>query len=404
MAENDDLISKILKEDSIGGVDVNPIECDVNDLLNPSDEGPSHPRTIFFLNDPELNSNKKTQLYNLTQLDIDQKRYMILYKAYRNMPQSLSGVMKYNQLVKSKLYTNTNLIWKLLDKDKIVGYLELKDKPILTFTKNGINQTILKYVVDEISDINSVITNMSNPVIASNYKIDYQNIYKEISNMVSNNNIKINNTASSNLDFMVIEFYTLIAMTCLYSGILAMVSINKCLPNISDKGKRMAVSPTKKSTLVLSSLLAAFIVQLIGLALLFLYTIFVINVDFGDKPLLVVLVSIIGTLTGLALGLAVGVNLKSNENTKTGIIIAISMTCCFFAGMMGVTMKYIIDKNIPLLNKLNPGSLITDALYSIYYFDSPNRYIMDLLILLGITVVLIILSFNSLRRQRYDSI
>ena len=97
-------------------------------LLNPSDEGPSHPRTIFFLNDPELNSNKKTQLYNLTQLDIDQKRYMILYKAYRNMPQSLSGVMKYNQLVKSKLYTNTNLIWKLLDKDKMYPLLRKLNK------------------------------------------------------------------------------------------------------------------------------------------------------------------------------------------------------------------------------------------------------------------------------------
>ena len=81
-------------------------------LLFPSEEGPGHPRTLFFLNDPEINSNKKSQLLNLTQLELDQKKYMITYKAYRNIPQSLSGVMKYNQIVKSKLYTNSNLIWK----------------------------------------------------------------------------------------------------------------------------------------------------------------------------------------------------------------------------------------------------------------------------------------------------
>ena len=355
--------------------------------------------TFFNLAFKDVISNNKLNVFDIAIVkDGFSNNYV-----YKEVFNTLSDKDNKDRLFNIK-YTTKEEAKKLLDKDKIVGYLEIKDKPILTFTKNGINQTILKYAVDEISDVNSMITNMTNPVVAESYQIDYQTIYKEISNMVNNNNIKINNTASSNLDFMVIEFYTLIAMTCLYSGILAMVSINKCLPNISDKGKRMAVSPTKKSTLILSSLLAAFIVQLIGLLLLFLYTIFVINVDFGDKPLLVVLISIIGTLTGLSLGLIVGVKLKSNENTKTGIIIAISMTCCFLAGMMGVTMKYIVDKNIPLLNKLNPGSLITDGLYSIYYFDSINRYIMDVLILLGITIVLIVLSFNSLRRQKYDSI
>ena len=97
-------------------------------LLYPSEEGPAHPRTIFFLNDPEINSNKKSQLYNLTQFEIDQKKYMITYKAYRNVPQSLSGVMKYNEVVKSKLYTNTNLIWKLLDKDKMYPLLRKLNK------------------------------------------------------------------------------------------------------------------------------------------------------------------------------------------------------------------------------------------------------------------------------------
>ena len=97
-------------------------------LLYPSEEGPGHPRTIFFLYDPEINSNKKSQLFNLTQIEIDQKKYMITYKAYRNVPQSLSGVMKYNQVIKSKLYTNTNLIWKLLDKEKMYPLLRKLNK------------------------------------------------------------------------------------------------------------------------------------------------------------------------------------------------------------------------------------------------------------------------------------
>ena len=108
--------------------ELDEIETQNIKLLYPAEEGPGHPRTLFFMNDPEINSNKKSQLLNLTQLEIDQKKYMITYKAYRNIPHSLSGVMKYNQIVKSKLYTNTNLIWKLLDKDKMYPLLRKLNK------------------------------------------------------------------------------------------------------------------------------------------------------------------------------------------------------------------------------------------------------------------------------------
>lgn len=88
-------------------------------LLNPSEDGPNHPRTIFFYNDPELNSNKKSQGLDIVEYEIKQKKFMVLYKAYKNLPQSLSGPMKHNQIVRSKLYSNTNLIWKLLEQEKM---------------------------------------------------------------------------------------------------------------------------------------------------------------------------------------------------------------------------------------------------------------------------------------------
>ena len=104
------------------------IEKQTIKLLVPPEEGPHHPRTIFFLNDPEINSNKKSQNLNLTELEIKQKKFMILYKAYKNLPQCLSGPMKYNQVVRSKLFTNTNLIWKLLPREKMYPLLRKLNK------------------------------------------------------------------------------------------------------------------------------------------------------------------------------------------------------------------------------------------------------------------------------------
>ena len=80
------------------------------------------------------------------------------------------------------------------------------------------------------------------------------------------------------------------------------------------------------------------------------------------------------------------------------------MACSFFAGMMGITMKYIIDKNIPIINKINPVSMITDGLYSLYYYDTLDRYLFNIISLLIFSFVLIFISFIFLRRQKYDSI
>ena len=201
-----------------------------------------------------------------------------------------------------------------------------------------------------------------------------------------------------------IEFYTLIAMTCLYGGMLSMVSINQILANMSNKGKRIAVSPTKKSIIILSSLLASYIVQLIGLVILFLYTLFVLGVDYGSNTGLIMLLAIIGSFAGLALGTFVGTIFKANENTKTGILIALTMLWCYLSGMMGITMKYIVDKNVPIVNKINPASMITDGFYSLYYYDKLDRYWFNIASLLIFALILVVISFFSLRRQKYDSI
>ena len=143
---------------------------------------------------------------------------------------------------------------------------------------------------------------------------------------------------------------------------------------MSTKGARVAVSPTSKRTLIFSSLLSGYLVQLLGLFLLFIYTIFVLKVDYGSDLFLVILVALVGSFAGLSLGVFVASMFKTNENVKTGILIAVVMFGSFLSGMMGITMKYMIDSNVPIISLL---------LFS--------------LILIGI-------SLFSLRRQKYDSI
>ena len=303
-------------------------------------------------------------------------------------------------------YSDEDTLKKELENMNIIGYLILEENvPKIIVQNSGTNETIFKFVVDEINQTQSMIGNVIEyNQLKGNQNIEelYSNIYSKIEKVKNDENIQ--NITSNNISYTMIEFYTLIAMTCLYGGMISMVAINNCLPNMSSKGKRISVTSTSKFKIIISSLLASYLIQLIGLFLLFIYTIFVLKIDYGSNLPLIILLSLIGSFAGLSLGVFVATIFKTNENGKTGILISITMLGCFLSGMMGITMKYIIDKNIPILNKINPANMITDGFYGLYYYDTLDRYIINIISLILFSLIMILISYKSLRRQKYDSI
>ena len=362
--------------------------------------------TFFNMAFSNIESSEKLDIINIAIIKNDDFNNNEIFKTAF---EELSDKNNDDRLFETR-YTTEEEAKKLLEDEEIVGYMKLvNDEPKLTFTTSGINETIFKYVSEEITQTSNIIKYLSEEeikkeMIAGNYNIDYESIYNRVIELTEEDNVRLNNVSNSNLSYTMIEFYTLIAMACLYGGILGAVAINQNLANMTNQGKRVSVSPTSKGKIILSSVLASYITQLVGVALLFLYTIFILKVDYGNKLGLDIALAMAGSLAGLSLGVAVATTIKSNDNVKTGIIIAITMLGCYLSGMMGITMKYIIDKNIPIINKLNPASMITDGFYSLYYYDTLDRYIFDIGSLLIFAFVLIAISYISLRRQKYDSI
>ena len=362
--------------------------------------------TLFNMAFSNIENSEKLDIINIAIINNDDFENN---EAFKTSFEELSDENNEDRLFNTQ-YTTEEKAKELLDNGEIVGYMKLKeDKPILTFSTSGINETIFKYVTEEIEQTSDIIKNLSETetqkqITSGNYNINYEEIYNKVIELAKEDKVKLKNISNSNLSYTMIEFYTLIAMTCLYGGMLSMVSINQTLANMSNKGKRIAVSPTKKGTIILSSLLASYIAQLIGLAILFVYTLFVLKVDYGDNTSLIILLAMIGSFAGLTLGTFVGTLFKTNENAKTGILIALTMFWCYLSGMMGIAMKYVVDKNVPIINKINPASMITDGLYSLYYYDTFDRYWFNIISLLIFAFVLMLISFFSLRRQKYDSI
>ena len=330
-------------------------------------------------------------------------------KIYQEALKELSADDSENKLFNIK-YVKKEKADSLLDDSDIEGYIIFKnEEPQVVVKKNGTYQTLIRFVVTEIGQNKAIIEDLTkktveNEIAKGSTSFDPEKIAKDILEKINNGQVNMKNISASNLSYMQIEFYTLIAMTCMYCGMLGLTAINNCLANMSSKGKRISVSPNKKSIIVLSSAIGSYLVSMVGIAILILFLRFVLKVDFGDNTPLVILLSAVGDLAGISMGVLIALVFRVSEGAKTGITIAITMFLSVLSGMMGVTLKYVIDKNVPVINLINPNNLITDGFYSLYYYDTLDRYLRDVTYLLVFVVICLTISFISLRREKYDSI
>ena len=128
--------------------------------------------------------------------------------------------------------------------------------------------------------------------------------------------------------------------------------------------------PVHKLKAFLSSMSASVLIHLAEMFILLLFLRYVLRVDFGSKSVYVVITTITGSLTGLSFGAFISALVKKSEGIKIAILVGGTMTGSFLSGMMYLEMKYIVSQHVPLLAYINPVNLLTDAFYSLYYYDT----------------------------------
>jgi ABC-2 type transport system permease protein len=86
------------------------------------------------------------------------------------------------------------------------------------------------------------------------------------------------------------------------------------------------------------------------------------------------------------------------------INIALALFGSFLSGLMFGGLKYVIEEKIPIINRLNPATVITDALYSLNIYDTYDRYITCMITLVIYCVIFCSASYFITRRESYASL
>lgn len=271
-------------------------------------------------------------------------------------------------------------IAKKLELGEIDGYI--KDDLSLIVDESGLDQTIIKGILDQIKQ--TILLN--EPIENFDFGVNYLSGKDQMANG------------------LLVIFYSLIAMVSTYGVFPGIETVNIVQANLTNIGARINVTPIKKSTLLISGIIVGLAINIFANILLLLFLKFVLKLDLLRNIWYSSIFILLGNIFGISLGLFIGSSNKQKPGVKVMFSIMATMFLSFLSGLMSPDIKILIDKNVPILGKLNPISIVTNSLYRINLLENTKNLSQGMILLTVYSILFMGISYLFLRRSQYDSI
>lgn len=296
---------------------------------------------------------------------------------------------------------------KSLADEEVEGIIYTDDVR-LTVAESSVNASILETVLSEYKQYEHTLKDIYKDGIGLQQYMsgtsgvdDMSDLVEKLSEQRSYYTEKASTEGSQNVYNN--YFYAIFAMSCLFASLSSIGMMNNLQANVSATGKRKNVSPQRKMTFVLAEFAALLLIHFVVEVISFIYM-SCIGVDFGDRVWEILLTLFVGCFIGLAIGVIVGAISKLAEGTKIGIVIGISMVMSILSDLCINGVKYEIQQNAPIINKLNPAALISDSFYALNVYSDHQVFTENIVIMIIEAVVLITVGILMVRRNRYASV
>ncbi len=299
----------------------------------------------------------------------------------RSMIESVFDNIKYDDGTAMVEYRETSLeeADQLLDEKEINGY----------------------YLVHGMADMELVIrsSNMKTSILSAiltGYKQNMDIMIKGfekgltqeqiVSMMYVGDYVKEQNLGGDSHDPYVAYFYNLIAMCCL----MCIQTSLHIFPNIrasrSNLGKRHELSPGSQRIAMLAAFFAATLVQICISQVTLFYLLCILKIDFGGNTGLIILTTVIGTFMASTIGLAIG-SLRLKQSVLESIALMITVGGGFLSGLMYGDIKWKLELNLPIINRINPASVLSDAFYHLNINHGGKGYTYSICYMLIVSAV-----------------
>ena len=294
---------------------------------------------------------------------------------------------------------------KILDKDLEVLFLvNGKEETVSVKVGDGANMTTLMVARSITESYKRNYTIMKDAAMTAPDKMEavMKSITESISVMKPKSTYLGDNEHSANVYLW--YFYSTIVMGMFFNVTAGIHTVFDIQGNLSGYGMRTSVSPKKKWKILLSAFMARY-------ALSCAITFFALTVmnRFFDVPLgnrfpHIILFVLVGNLFAMSLGCMFGLFTKGDENQRDNKATALIMISVFLSGEMIVQLPGLLEKFCPIVNRINPATIMNFAFFRLVNYPTLNGFWMNMIKISLATVVFMMISILKLRREKYAAL
>lgn len=308
-------------------------------------------------------------------------------------------------------YMDESTAFKALDSGEVCGIYYVSDDVKLSVGGTGLDQTVLSSVADSYQRYAAAIEDITSDTLSGGDTGDaaYAAVMSRIQaylDALSDDTDHISNVSLGGKTYnnMLEYFFALIAMACFYGSFTGQMLGEQNAANVSQLAARRIISPSGRMKLAFIDLAVGFLIQFVCVVMLLLYMQFALGLDFSEHFFGMVMISGIGSLLGVSFGIMVGATGHLKGVGKTVLTVVVPLVLCFLSGLMIGDMKSLIEKTCPIINRLNPAALISDAFYYLNIYEETSGITLRLAILAVYAFVMTLIAVVMMRRNKYDSI
>ena len=349
--------------------------------------------TLFYFSfGTSINATGETQWDEIKTAVVTEDSASENAKAFETFLENMDG-----ELLDITRVSSEDEALRLLDEDKVTGIYYIKKTPSLTVGKNGLNESILTSALDSFNQNSAMIQDIlsEHPDRLASVLTSFGNYRQSVHEETLGGKI---------LNPTVQYFFALIAYACLSGVFLGVRASFDTQADLTALGARRSITPTHRLKLVIIDMLVLVTIHFVNILILNLYVTQILNISLGDDIPSLLLVDFMGSIIGVCMGLAFGSISKMDLGMKMGFSVVLTLFPGFLSGLMFGNMKNIIELHCPIVNRINPAAVLSDAFYCLGIYNDMDRFRRCILILAAMSILLLFSAFLGVRRDSYDSI
>ncbi|MGN0346174.1 MAG: ABC transporter permease [Lachnospiraceae bacterium] len=199
-------------------------------------------------------------------------------------------------------------------------------------------------------------------------------------------------------------YYATVVMGIMFNILTGINIIEDTQADVSKGAMRVSVTPEKKTSILIQSFLAKFIVAYVLTSLQLVIMNYVFQIPVGNRIGQLMLFVAVANLFALSMGEFLGLFLRGKINERQNKANALLMVSVFLSGEMLCQLPGILQVKAPIVNEINPATILNFALYKLVYYENLDGFYYNILKIFIVTIVLLGISILKMRRQKYASV